>query len=88
MTVRDAVVVARRAEEADLFLLGCALREQVGIGGHRGPDELLEGGGVDRLPLAEVDRAPRVAFEAGVEEAAAPSAGFAFGVAFMARWIA
>ncbi len=38
------------------------------VGRHRGADELLEGSFVDLLPFAEVDRTPRVAFQAGIEE--------------------
>ena len=44
------------------------LRARCGVGRDRGADELLEGGFVDLLPFAEVDRAPRVPFEAGIEE--------------------
>ena len=39
-----------------------------GVGRHRGADELLEGSFVDLLPFAEVDRTPRVPFQAGIEE--------------------
>ena len=44
------------------------MSERCGVGRHRGADELLEGGFVDRLPFAEVDRTPRVPFQAGIEE--------------------
>ena len=39
-----------------------------GVGRHRGADELLEGSFVDLFPFAEIDRAPRVPFQAGIEE--------------------
>src|ERR1700692_4586079 len=39
-----------------------------GVGRHRGADELLEGSFVDLLPFAEIDRAPRVSLQAGIEE--------------------
>src|ERR1700680_4547448 len=38
------------------------------VGRHRGADELLEGSFVDLFPFAEIDRAPRVPFQAGIEE--------------------
>ena len=43
-------------------------RARCGIGRHRGADELPEGSFVDLLPFAEVDRAPHVPFQAGIEE--------------------
>src|SRR6202035_4129657 len=39
-----------------------------GVDRHRGADELLEGSLVDLLPFAEIDRAPRAPFQAGIEE--------------------
>src|SRR6202162_2931723 len=51
-----------------LLLLGCPLNARCGVGRHRGADELFEGGFVDLLPFAEVDRSPRVPFQAGIEE--------------------
>src|SRR5207237_10571679 len=50
------------------LLLGCPLSARCGVGHDRGADQLLEGGCVDLLPFAEVDRPPRVPFEAGIEE--------------------
>ena len=54
--------------EPGLLLLGCPLSACCGVGRHRGADELLEGSFVDLLPFAEVDRTPRVPFQAGIEE--------------------
>src|ERR1700692_1527890 len=54
--------------EPGLLLPGCALSARCGVGRHRGADELLKGGFVDLLPFAEVDRTPRVPFQAGIEE--------------------
>src|SRR4030088_1200619 len=53
---------------ASLLLLGCPLSARCGVGRHPGADELLEGSFVDLLPFAEVDRSPRVPFQAGIEE--------------------
>ena len=39
-----------------------------GVGLHHGADELLKGSFVDLLPFVDVDRTPRVAFQAGIEE--------------------
>src|SRR5258708_14849063 len=50
------------------FFFGCPLREGGGVGRYRGADELLEGGFVDLLRFANVDRTPRVPFQAGIEE--------------------
>jgi hypothetical protein len=44
------------------------MRAYCSVGRHRGADELLKGSFVDLLPLAEVDRTPRVPFQAGIEE--------------------
>src|SRR5271170_7372170 len=55
-------------ESAGLLLLGCPLSARCGVGRHRGADELLEGSFVDLLPFAQVDRTPRVPFQAGIEE--------------------
>jgi hypothetical protein len=44
------------------------LSERCGVCRDRCADELLEGGFVDRLPFVEVDRTPRVPFQAGIEE--------------------
>ena len=52
--------------------LGCHVRSLplvAGVQGHGGPDESLQGLLVQLVALAEIDRTPRVAFEAGVEEA-------------------
>jgi Acetokinase family/XFP N-terminal domain len=45
-----------------------ALGLSPGVGGHRSADQLLEGGLVEPLALADVDRAARVALQADVEE--------------------
>src|SRR5271163_1293775 len=55
-------------ESAGLLLLGCPLSARCGVGRHRGADQFLEGCFVDRLPFAQVDRPPRVPFQAGIEE--------------------
>src|SRR5258708_25244617 len=52
----------------DLLPLRSPLSARFDVGRHRGADELLEGGFVDLLPFAEVDRTPRVPFQAGIEE--------------------
>src|SRR5262249_35069067 len=44
------------------------LSARCGVGSHRGADESLEGSVVDLLSFAEVDRAPRVPVQAGIEE--------------------
>ena len=54
--------------EASLLLLGCPLSARRGIGRHCGADELFESSFVDLLPFTEVDRTPRVPFQAGIEE--------------------
>src|SRR6202043_3217348 len=51
-----------------LLLLGCPLSVSRGVSRHRGADELLEGDFVDLLSFAEVDRTPRIPFQAGIEE--------------------
>src|ERR1700733_7843062 len=50
-----------------LLLLGRPLSARCGVGCHRGADELLEGGFIDLLPSTEVNRTPRVPFQAGIE---------------------
>src|SRR5688572_17844379 len=49
--------------------LGLPLLRRSGILRHRGLNERLERGRVDLLPLLDVDRPARVAFQAGIEEA-------------------
>lgn|SRR5579864_320639 len=53
--------------EPGLPLLGCPLRARCGVGRDRGADELPEGRFVDLFPFAEVDRAPHIAFQTGIE---------------------
>src|SRR6185295_2521094 len=49
-----------------LLLWGCASSR--GVGGHRGPDQCLEGSLVELLTFAKVDGSARVPLETGVEQ--------------------
>ena len=51
-----------------LLLLGRPLRKHSGVSRHRSADELLERSLINLLPLVDVDRTPRVSFQAGIEE--------------------
>src|SRR4051812_30013715 len=51
-----------------LLLRGCTPGAGRAVGGHGRPDQRLEGSLVQRVALSDVDRAPRVPLEAGVEQ--------------------
>lgn len=61
---------ASGGREAVSLFLGGALIERGGIGRYCSPDELLEGSLFYLLPFMEIDRAPQVAFQAGIKELA------------------
>src|SRR5438874_10963348 len=58
----------RVSPEPGLLLRGGASGPSRGIGGHRGPDQFLEGGLVELLACANVDGSARVPLETGVEQ--------------------
>src|SRR5947207_15152292 len=58
----------RVSPEPGLLLRGRASGPSRGVGGHRGPNQFLEGGLVELLAFANVDGSARVPLETGVEQ--------------------
>src|SRR5438046_2302172 len=58
----------RVSPEPGLLLRGGASGPSRGVGGHRGPDQCLEGGLVELLAFADVDGSARIPLETGVEQ--------------------
>ena len=70
--------------ESDAHFFSCSPFSCRRVRRHCGADQILEGGLVDRLALAEVDGAPRIPFQTGIEQvfrglsSAAPRAKVSF----------
>jgi hypothetical protein len=65
---RTIVATDRPQVDRDRPLPHCPSSKRCSIGRHGGPDELPEGSCRDLLAFAQVDRTPRVPFQAGIEE--------------------